>query len=316
MLVIMLAMAAAGSGEVVEVASGVSLIPGQVTAGKGPDGNSIFIEAPNGLILVDTGRHAAHQEKLLAFAKAKGKPIASIVNTHWHLDHSGGNAEIAQAFPEARLYTGTAVEGALKDFFPKSRAGAEQYLASGQASVEQAAEIRHDFAAMDEADALKPDVPVDRSGPMKIAGRTIQVNYAPFAATEGDVWLYDQESGTAIAGDLVVDLVPFMDTACPEGWRKALDQLAATPFKRLVPGHGPVMDKATFQTWRTAFNNLLDCTASSRTKEECVAGWRKDAARFIPAADERRVSGMVGYYIDTRLRAAPEERERYCRPMG
>lgn len=316
MMTIMLGVAAATGVAVAEVAPGITLIPGQFVAGKGPDGNSVFIEAPEGLILVDTGRHAAHQEKLLAFARAKGKPIVAIVNTHWHLDHSGGNAEIRAAFPEARLHASAAVEGALKDFFPRSRAGAEQYLASGQASAAQAAEIRHDFAAMDAPEALRPDVPVRASGAMRIAGRNIRMNYAPFAATEGDVWLHDEASGTVIAGDLVVDLVPFMDTACPDGWRRALDAVAATPFMRLVPGHGPVMDKATFLTWRSAFDNLLDCAASDRSKEDCVAGWQRDAAAFIPAGDERRVSGMVGYYIDTRLRAKPEERERYCKPMG
>ncbi len=107
-----------------------------------------------------------------------------------------------------------------------------------------------------------------------------------------------------------------MDTACSEGWRKALDQLAATPFQRLIPGHGPVMDKPSFLRWRAAFNNLLDCGASTRTRDACIEGWKKDAASFIPAADGRRVGEMAGYYLDTRLRAAPAERERYCRPMS
>ena len=60
--------------------------------------------------------------------------------------------------------------------------------------------------------------------------------------------------------------------------------------------------------------NLLDCAASSQSKEACVAGWRRDAAAFIPAGD-RRVDGMVGYYLDTRLRAGPEQRDRFCRPL-
>lgn len=314
MMILIVASAAATVG--VDVAPGITLIPGQFVAGRGPDGNSVFIDAPEGLILVDTGRHRAHQEKLIAFARAKGKPIAAIVNTHWHIDHSGGNAEIKAAYPDARLYTSTAVEGALKDFFPKSRAAAEQYLASGQARAEQVAEIRHDFAAMDAADTLRPDVPVQASGPMRIAGRTIRVNYAPFAATEGDVWLHDETSGTVIVGDLVVDIVPFMDTACPDGWRRALDRLAATRFARLVPGHGAVMNKATFLRWRSAYDNLLDCAASDASRETCIAGWLKDAAAFIPPADGKRASEMVGYYLDTRLRAKPEERDRYCRPMG
>lgn len=289
-------------------------VPGSFEPGRGPDGNSVFLDAPEGLILVDTGRHPAHQDKLLAYAKANGKPVAAIVNTHWHLDHSGGNAEIKAAYPRAEVHASTAVDGALTGFFPSSRKGAEEFLASGKAGPELAAEIKRDFAAMDDVASLKATVPVTRSGQARIAGRKLQVNLARFAATEGDVWIYDSRSKLLIAGDLVVGPVPFFDTGCPEGWRKALGELAATPFATLVPGHGAPMTKPQFLQWRTAFDNLLDCADSDRKKEACVAGWKRDAALFIPAGD-RRVDSMVGYYLDTRLRAAPEERDRFCRPL-
>lgn len=288
------------------------LVPGSFVANRGPDGNSVFLDAPEGLILIDTGRHPEHQAKLIAHARAAGKPIAAIVNTHWHLDHAGGNAEISAAFPEAPLYTSSAIEGALAGFFPDSRARAEAYLASGQASAEQEAEIRRDFAAMDDPESLRPTIPVARSGPLTIAGRALTVNLASHAATEGDVWIFDPAERLAIVGDLVVAPVPFMDTACAEGWRAALDMIAATPFETLIPGHGDPLDRAAFMTWRGAFNALLDCAASDAADAACVAGWRRDAARFIPAGDEARIDSMVGYYLDTRLRAEPAERLRYC----
>ena len=291
------------------------LVPGSLEPGKGPDGNSVFLDAPGGLILVDTGRHPAHQEKLLNYVRERDRPIAAFVNTHWHLDHSGGNAELRAVYPGAPLYASTAIENALKGFFPRSRASAEQYLASGQAPPAQAAEIRRDFAAMDDPASLRATRPVLKSERIRIAGRPLRVNLAPFAATEGDVWIYDERAKLVVAGDLVVAMVPFMDTACPEGWRKALDAIAATPFTTLIPGHGEPMDKPRFLVWRTAFGNLLDCAASDRTREACIAGWKQDAAAFIPAG-ERRIDSMVGYYIDSRLRAAPDERGRYCRPDG
>ena len=293
---------------------GYHVIPGSFAPGRGPDGNSVFLDAPEGLILVDTGRHPAHQEKLLGFAKAKGRPIVAIVNTLWHLDHNGGNAEIRAAYPNAKLYASAAVEGALKDFFPKSRAAAEAYLESGQASAEREVEIRRDFAAMDDPHSLRATDVVSRSGTMTIAGRRLAVNLAPYAATESDIWIFDEASGLAVVGDLVVGLVPFMDTACPEGWRDALDAIAATPFTILVPGHGDVMDRSDFLAWRAAYNHFLDCAESDRSRAECVAGWQRDAARFIPTNDQARVAEMGGYYLDTRLRSAPEERRRFCPP--
>jgi glyoxylase-like metal-dependent hydrolase (beta-lactamase superfamily II) len=313
-LVALLILAVAGAAPAAGRDSSWHLVPGSFEPGRGPDGNSVFLDAPEGLILVDTGRHPAHQERLLAYAKARGKPIAAIVNTHWHLDHSGGNAEIRAAYPRAEIVASEAVEGALTGFFPQSRKSAEEFLASGRASPELAAEIKRDFAAMDDVASLRATRPVTGSGELRIAGRRLQVKLARFAATEGDVWIHDPRSRLVIAGDLVVGPVPFFDTGCPEGWREALTALAQTPFDTLVPGHGAPMTRSQFLQWRAAFGNLLDCAVTDKDQAECVAGWRRDAAAFIPAGD-RRIDGMVAYYLETRLRAPYAEREKYCRPL-
>ncbi|MBV9930827.1 MAG: MBL fold metallo-hydrolase [Alphaproteobacteria bacterium] len=291
--------------------SGYTLIPGSFPSGRQPDGNSIVIDAPAGLIVVDTGRHPQHREKILAYAKSRGRPIAAIVNSHWHLDHTGGNAALRRAFPRADVYASRAVEGALTGFLARSRKDAEAFLASGRASPQQAAEMRGDFATMDDRAALMPTVPVVRSQRRRVAGRLLHVNLARHAATEGDVWLYDSEARAVVAGDLVVAAVPFLDTACPDGWRKALGDIARTPFTTLFPGHGAPMTHGQFDLWRRAFDNLLDCSASARADDDCKAGWMRDAAPFVAAEDTGRVEGLLDYYLKTRLRS-PAGRREYC----
>lgn len=292
----------------------MTLIPGALTPGRQPDGNSILIDAPQGLILVDTGRHKEQQENILAAAKARGKPVAAIVNTHWHLDHSGGNAEIRAAYPGIPLYASEAIEGALAGFLQKSREGAQTYIDSGKATPEIKADIALDMTAMDDPANLKPDRPILGSSKMKIAGRKVEVHLARFAATEGDVWLFDPRTQTVIAGDLVVGPAPFLDTACAEGWRKALNEIAKVKFATLIPGHGDPMTKVEFFSWKRAFDNLLDCANGKQAKAVCIAGWKRDAAAFIPQG-ETRPDGLIGYYIDSRLRAPEEERTRYCEPQ-
>ena len=314
LLLVSIALCAGTAAAAAPVSKDMTLIPGALTPGRQPDGNSILIDAPQGLILVDTGRHKEQQDKILAAARARGKPIAAIVNTHWHLDHSGGNAEIRAAYPGVPLYASNAVEGALTGFLKKSREGAQAYIDSGKATPEIKADIALDMAAMDDAADLKPDRPVLGSSKTLIAGRRIDVRFAPFAATEGDVWLFDPKTQTVIAGDLVVGPAPFLDTACAEGWRQALGEISKLKFATLIPGHGNPMTKTEFLSWKRAFDNLLDCASGRDTKEVCIAGWRHDAAAFIPAG-EKRTDGLIGYYIDSRLRAPEEERTRYCKPQ-
>lgn len=293
---------------------GYHVVPGSVQPNRGPDGNSVFLDAPDGLILVDTGRHPEHSDRLLDYVRSRDLPVAAIVNSHWHLDHTTGNVELRAAFPKAPVFASQAIDGALRGFLADSRRQVEAAMAAGRVPEASMPEVRRSLAVQDTPDVLQPTRPVTESGEQEIAGRGLRVNLARFAATEGDVWLYDPAAGLVIAGDLVVAAVPFFDTACPEGWRRALDEIAATPFKTLIPGHGEAMTKPEFMQWRAAFNALLDCAASSAERKACVDGWNRDAAPFL-TIDRALIDGLLEYYLDSRLRAAPEERNRYCRPQ-
>ena len=150
---------------------------------------------------------------------------------------------------------------------------------------------------------------------MRIAGRPLDVHLARFAATEGDVWIYDRRTRTLIAGDLVVGIVPFMDTACPEGWSKALGEIAAVPFRTLIPGHGAPMSRGDFAAWRTAYDNFVGCGHSDKDKKLCIEGWERDAAKFIDPAHRDYVRGAADYYLTTRLRSSAQEQQHYCKPL-
>src|SRR4051812_47866971 len=111
------------------------LIPGAVPLDQGPDGNTVILEAPQGLIVFDTGRHPEHAQAILDYAKAQHRPIAAVINSHWHLDHTTGNWDIRQAFPHVDIYASSALEGALQTFLRDSRANTDQMLADPKTSA-------------------------------------------------------------------------------------------------------------------------------------------------------------------------------------
>jgi hypothetical protein len=59
------------------IAPGTYLIEGETTANRQPDGNSIVIAAPAGLIVFDTGRHLEHARQVLDFACARRSPASA-----------------------------------------------------------------------------------------------------------------------------------------------------------------------------------------------------------------------------------------------
>jgi len=294
---------------------GYHLIPGAVPLDSGPDGNSIVIDAPKGLIVMDTGRHPEHAQAILDYAKQTGRPIAAIINSHWHLDHTTGNWDLRKAYPRVDIYASNALKGALETFLKDGRANTDKMLADPKTPAATRDQLLRGRSVLDHPERIAPNHVIAKSGPMRIAGRTLDVHLAKLAASEGDVWLYDPKTRVAVVGDLVVDIVPFMDSACPDGWSKALGDVAKVPFKTLIPGHGPVMTRPDFAAWRTAYDNFVKCGHSDLVTKSCVDGWMHDAAMFIDAEHKDYVRDAAEYYLTTRLRSSAEEQQRFCRPL-
>ena len=295
-----------------QVAAGVWLIPGGIRPNRQPDGNTVIFDGATDLVVMDTGRHEWHRQAILDFAHTRQRQIAVIVNSHWHLDHVSGNPALRAAFPQLRVYASDAIDGALDGFLAASARDAEGYLGDAKIPAEMRADIRADLATIRNGAALRPDVVVVSSGAAILAGRQFSVNLAPNAATAGDVWIYDERSGIAAVGDLVTLPAPFLDTACPDGWQAALAQIAAVPFKLVVPGHGAPMSRAQFARYRQAFDAFISCAGSTRAKDECASEWAQGARSLLdPGPHEiQRAQQMAEYYVD--MLRANGGRSKYC----
>ena len=294
------------------VAQGVWLIPGGMLPNREPDGNTVILEAPAGLIVVDTGRHRWHRDAILAFADARAEKIVAIVNTHWHLDHVSGNRALRAAFPALRVYASDAIERALPGFLASSAKDSAAYLDDPNVSESLRDDIRADLTTIQDGAALKPDVIVAASREFSLGGRQLQINLAPNAATAGDLWLYDATSRVAVLGDLVTLPAPFLDTACPDGWQAALARVEATPFRIAIPGHGAPMTRAQLSLYRTAFEALIGCSDSVSPEGECAARWATSIRSLIApdAQATQQAKGIATYYVG--MLRANGGRSKYC----
>jgi glyoxylase-like metal-dependent hydrolase (beta-lactamase superfamily II) len=293
------------------VAPGVYLIEGETPANRQPDGNSIIIEAPRGLIVFDTGRHPEHAQKVLDFARAQGRPVAAIINSHWHLDHVGGNPRLRAAFPDIRVYASSAIEAAHSGFLADYRERLTAEIARAK-NPEAQESMRAEMALIDAGSALDPTDIVTKSAPMTIAGRVVLLHLESHAVTAGDVWMFDPASRVLLAGDLVTLPAPFFESACPARWRDSLAHLEKARFDWLVPGHGAPMRRPEFAAYRKAFSNLLDCAAGNAEKSACIDGWIDDASMIRRPQDMSYAKTLIGYYLDNYLRNPSERVRAFC----
>jgi glyoxylase-like metal-dependent hydrolase (beta-lactamase superfamily II) len=282
-----------------EVAHGVWLVPGAILPDRQPDGNTVIFAAPDGLLVVDTGRHAWHRAAIESLAHAQRAPIIAIVNTHWHLDHVSGNPELRKAYPALRVYASDAIDGAIAGFFPASVQESAAYVDDPQLPQATRDDIRGDLQTIESAAALKPDEVIGASGDRTLGGRALRLNLATDAATAGDVWIYDAQSRVVVLGDLVTLPAPFLDTACPEGWKHALRQVAATPFQLAIPGHGAPLTRDGFERYRVAFEAFIACSDSARTAADCASDWTDSIGSLLgeEPRERQQAQEMAEYYV-------------------
>lgn len=314
------------AGAVSEIAPGVHLLRGMFVPGQQPDGNTVLFTAPDGLIVVDTGRHAAHTRQILAFAADRKLPLRAIVNTHWHLDHVAGNALLRREAPDVAVWSSGAIDGALTGFLANSRRQLEEMLRDPQLPAADAAAFRDEIERIDAGPLLAPTERVTAAGRRTLAGRELVFGLTDHAVTAADVWLFDPATRVLVAGDLVTLPAPFLDTACPAHWQATLAELMNTNFALLVPGHGPVMNRAQVATYQRAFTDLVACAtapgatgngsgaaeAAKASKQACIEGWITDLGALLPESEHRFTRAMVDYYVDQHLRGDPARNARLC----
>ncbi|HEY2979058.1 MAG TPA: MBL fold metallo-hydrolase [Burkholderiaceae bacterium] len=290
---------------------GVEWLPGRLATGTPPDGNSVLIEAPDGWIVVDTGRSPAHAQALMDRIRASGKPLRVIVNTHWHLDHIGGNRTLRTAFPPATVIASDAIAAARSGFLATHRRQLLDEMAKRPPDDVQRLAWQRDIDTIDDVAASTPDRVISERDTIGLAGLGLSIGVQRLAATAGDVWVYEPTSQVLAAGDLVTLPAPLFDTACPEGWAAALQQVSTIRFRWLVPGHGEPLSRGQFVIYRESFDRLLRCAASDAPKQQCIDGWLRDAGGLFARDQQPLARTLLSHHLDHSLRAP---RGAQCQP--
>lgn len=284
--------------------AGVHLIRGTFEQGRGPDGNTVVLDAKGGLIVFDTGRHAAHAQKILNYAKQRGLPIIAIINSHWHLDHISGNPALLDTFPKAAVYSSdAALSEALAGFLARGAENNRKRIAEGKLDPGQLEDAKSDLAAVKAGARLHPTMSLEKTQILTIADRRIDAHFAK-GASAGDIWIYDPRSKLVMSGDLITLPAPFLDTACPREWSRGLDEILAQPFEGVVPGHGRMMTRADVMTYRDAFNALVACAHGAAEPAACADAWATAVALLQDGAetDGRAARDYANYYVESVLR--------------
>jgi glyoxylase-like metal-dependent hydrolase (beta-lactamase superfamily II) len=198
---------------------------------EGAGGNITVAVGTDGLIVVDTQFPQLYDKIKAAIAKISPLPVKYVINTHFHGDHTGNNANfqkdgaivIAQDNIRLRLAAGGNVNGTSGVAQPPApREGVPKETYTGGVKV------------------------------IEVGGRKAELHHVYNAHTDGDTWVYFADANVICTGDVMnnrhrYQQVDFANGGDIRGMIRATNEWLklANDNTKVVVGHGPLANKAS-----------------------------------------------------------------------
>jgi cyclase len=220
-----LAVAVAQEQDFSKVQMKVTKVAGSVYMLEGAGGNIGASVGDDGIVIVDD-QYAPLAEKIQAALKGiTDRPVRFVINTHYHGDHTGGNAYFQKQSPII------------------AHDNVRKRLESGGAAGNGGA------IHMDVKPAPKEALPIitfDHDVTVHLNGEDIRALYFPAGHTDGDSIIFFPKSNVVHMGDDFVTYgFPFIDVdsggsidGMIAGVEKVIAQVPSDV--KIIPGHGPV----------------------------------------------------------------------------
>ena len=257
----------------------------------GQGGTVSVLTGPDGILLVDS-QFAPLTDKLVAAIKAvdSADPIRFLIDTHVHGDHTGGNENFAKL--GATIFARDQLRVRLAHPGPQ---------ASGAPGVPATA-------------AALPVVTYDGPVTIHLDGEDVRLIPVRNAHTDGDTVVQFAGHDAIATGDIFRAVgYPYADLNNGGSLKGLLEALGAVigragPNTKIIPGHGPVVDRAAVIAHRDLLLAVRDKVAAlvdqGKTLDEVIAA--KPTAEFDASVPQGAQSAdRFVKWIYTDLKAAP-----------
>jgi len=247
-------------------------VSGNVYMLEGSGGNIGVSIGVDGILIVDD-EFAPLAEKIKAALKNLGEgKLKFILNTHWHVDHTGGNAPLGK---EATIIAHDNVRKRL--------------------STEQRLEFFKQTVPASPSEAW-PVITFDQSLSVHFNGEEIKVIHFPHGHTDGDSVIFFTTSNVVHMGDdFFAGRFPFVDLdsgGSVQGMAKNVGEIIPKlpAGVKLIPGHGPI---STIDDLKAYHRMLLETTEIVRKKIAAKKSLEQVKKEGLPAAWKSWGEGFV-----------------------
>ena len=219
---------------------------------EGDGGNVAVLVTNEGIILVDDKFEQDHDAILAQIKTVSQQPVKYVINTHYHQDHSGGNAKF---LPTADIIS--------------TQNARTNILGHKQSNVTGSPVAPARIVFTDETAVF-------------LGGKEVRAKYFGRGHTNGDAVVYFPALKTIHTGDLMAGTSPLIDYnggGSLAEWATTLDAAMQLDFDTVIPGHGAVTNRAGLTTYRNNVEKLKgEVTSLIRSGKS-----QDDLAKFMTA---------------------------------
>ena len=253
--------------------------------------NHVVLRSPDGAVVIDSG-YGKHAPLTLALVASRmgldGAPLATLVNTHCHSDHMGGNAALRRAY------------------------GCRIAVPAGEAPLVAAWDERR--LLLDYCDQRAERFDVDEilePGTMKLWGDLEWRLLAAPGHDMGALVFFNDEHGILISGDALWQngygfvMPPDIDPAALPATRATLETIAQLRARIVIPGHGEPfteVDAALERAFRRTEAFEADPVKLARHAVKVVLVFALLDQERMPLASLPEYMARVGIYRDFNAR--------------
>lgn len=226
---------------------------------SGPGGNVVVLNGPDGKIVVDTFLLPAWPKLKETLDGLGNAPLKTVIDTHWHFDHTDNNANLHAAGATVLAHENTKTRMAE----PHDSALLGLHLPASP------------------ADAL-PQQTFSTSQKLQANGEILMLQYFQPAHTDTDIYIHFHKANVIHMGDTFFNgFYPVIDASTGgkmEGMIVAADKVLplADNDTKIVPGHGPLGNKTDLTKFRdmlvVARDRVQRLKTAGKSADEIAAG--------------------------------------------
>ncbi|MBS0195912.1 MAG: MBL fold metallo-hydrolase [Planctomycetes bacterium] len=253
----------------------------------GSGGNSVLIKGRKGAVLVDC-KNAPYGACLRRESEALAKPMAFVVNTHHHADHTGGNHAFS---PDIEII-------AQDKCTDRVIGQMNRYMSQMKESIDQLADKKGPAADLVRKDAKElylkhtkmiapnfaPKTTFAKERELDLGDRKVTLTYAGPGHTDNDVVVFVPSENILHTGDLLFQgRHPYVDKdggGSTKQWQEAIKRVIAMCNEKtvVIPGHGDSTDVNGLKAQDTYFDTMREIVAKARQAGKT----RKEVAEMVP----------------------------------